>query len=47
MDQFEWETLKWVGWYNNKRLHSAIRYFTPHEAEEIFYETLNTNEKAV
>ena len=29
--------MKWVDWYNTKRLHSAI--FTPHEAEEMFYET--------
>ena len=28
-----------------KRLHSAIGYVTPHEAEEMFYETLNA-EKA-
>ncbi|MBB2161890.1 transposase [Gluconacetobacter sacchari] len=22
----EWETLKWVDWYNNTRPHSAIGY---------------------
>ena len=44
--QLEWETLKWVDWYNTKRLHSAIGYITPHEADEMFYETLNANEKA-
>ncbi|WP_292978896.1 IS3 family transposase, partial [Paracoccus sp. UBA5162] len=27
--QVEWETLKWVDWYNNARLHSAIGYVTP------------------
>jgi putative transposase len=46
MGQLEWETLKWVDWYNTKRLHSAIGYVTPHEAEEMFYATLNPNEKA-
>jgi putative transposase len=46
MSQLEWETLKWVDWYNTKRLHSAIGYITPYEAEEIFYETLNANNKA-
>jgi len=46
MGQLEWETLKWVDWYNTKRLHSAIGYVTPHEAEEFFYETLNEHEKA-
>jgi transposase InsO family protein len=44
--QLEWETLKWVDWYNTKRLHSAIGYITPHEAEEMFYETLNEHGKA-
>ena len=46
MSQLEWETLKWVDWYNTKRLHSAIGYVTPHEAEEIFYENLKLHEKA-
>ncbi len=44
--QVEWETLKWVDWYNNTRLHSAIGYVTPHEAEKEFYATLNVVEKA-
>jgi transposase InsO family protein len=44
--QLEWETLKWVGWYNTKRIHSAIGYVTPQEAEEMFYQTLNNHEKA-
>lgn len=44
--QVEWETLKWVDWYNNTRLHSAIGYITPHEAEEAFYANLNAAEKA-
>ena len=44
--QVEWETLKWVDWYNNTRLHSAIGYITPQEAEEAFYASLNVDEKA-
>lgn len=44
--QVEWETLKWVDWYNKTRLHSAIGYITPHEAEEAFYARLNAAEKA-
>jgi transposase InsO family protein len=43
--QVEWETLKWVDWYNNTRLHSAIGYVTPQEAEEAFYASLNAVEK--
>ena len=44
--QVEWETLKWVNWYNTKRLHSKIGYITPQEAEENYYQALNTAEKA-
>jgi putative transposase len=36
--QLEWETLKWVDWYNKKRLHSSIGYITPTEAEEAYYQ---------
>ena len=43
--QVEWETLKWVNWYNTERLHSAIGYVTPQEAEEAFYANLNTLDK--
>jgi transposase InsO family protein len=43
--QVEWETLKWVNWYNSERLHSAIGYITPKEAEEDFYANLNTFDK--
>jgi len=42
----EWEILKWVNWYNTKRLHSKIGYITPQEAEETFYDALNNTEKA-
>ena len=44
--QVEWETLKWVDWYNTERLHSAIGYVTPQEAEEAFFAYLSTAEKA-
>lgn len=44
--QVEWEALKWVDWYNNTRLHSAIGYITPNEAEEAFYANLNADQKA-
>ena len=44
--QVEWQTLKWVAWYNGDRLHSAIDYKTPNEAEDIFYANRNTNEEA-
>ena len=41
----EWETLKWVNWYNTERLHSAIGYITPQEAEEAFYANINALDK--
>jgi transposase InsO family protein len=44
--QGAWETLKRVDWDNTTRLHSAIGYVTPNEAEEAFYANLNPVEKA-
>ena len=41
MREVEWETLKWVDWYNNHRLLSPIGYIPPAEAEEAFYTNLN------
>lgn len=46
VSQVEWETLKWVDWYNTERLHSAIGYVTPQEAEEAFYGNLSAAGKA-
>jgi len=43
--QVEWETLRWVNWYNTERLHSAIDYATPQEAEEAFYANMNALDK--
>ena len=43
--QAEEKTLKWENWYNNGRLHSAIGYVTPQEAEEAFYANLNNLDK--
>ena len=42
MREVKWETLKWVDWYNNRRLPSPIGYIPPAEAEEAFYANLNT-----
>jgi len=42
MREVEWETLKWVDWYNIRRLLRPIGYIPPAEAEEVFYANLNT-----
>ena len=42
MRDVEWGTLKWVDWYNNRRLLGPIGYIPPAEAEEAFYANLNT-----
>jgi transposase InsO family protein len=46
MREVEWETIRWVDWYNNRRLLSTIGYVTPAEAEEAFYENLSAHDKA-
>jgi len=38
--QVEWETLKWVDWFNNRRLLAPIGYIPPAEAELAFYANL-------
>lgn len=43
--QLEWETLKWVHWYNHKRIMQPIGYITPNEKEEKYYENLNITVK--
>jgi putative transposase len=45
MSEVEWETLKWVDWYNNRRPLGPIGYIPPAEAEEAFYANLNTFDK--
>lgn len=42
MREVEWETLKWVDWYNNRRLLGPIGYIPPAEAEEAFHANLNS-----
>ena len=38
MAAVEWETLRWVDWYNRHRLLSPIGYIAPAEAERRYYE---------
>ena len=41
----EWQTLKWVDWFNNRRLLEPIGYITPKEAEENYYENIDAFDK--
>lgn len=41
MDAVEWETLKWVDWFNHRRLLEPIGNIPPAEAEEKFYAQTN------
>ena len=42
VDEVELETLKWVNWFNHRRLLEPIGNIPPAEAEEAFYANLNT-----
>ena len=42
MEEVELETLKWVDWFNNRRLLEPIRNISPAEAEEASYASPNT-----
>lgn len=44
-DAVEWETLKWVDWFNNRRLLQPIGNIPPAEAEKAFYEQCNEFDK--
>lgn len=38
--EVELATLRWVHWWNNKRLHESLGYITPQEMEDIYYQRL-------
>jgi len=42
LKEVEWATLKWVDWFNNRRLLSTIGNIPPAEAEILFYNALET-----
>ena len=39
VDAVEWETLRWVDWFNHRRLLGPIGHIPPAEAERAFHET--------
>ena len=42
MREVEWDTLKWIDWYNNRPLLDPIGYIPPAEIEEAFYANLKS-----
>jgi len=44
-ESLELATLEWVAWFNHQRLHSAIGYIPPAEAEANYYNHLARPEK--
>lgn len=38
----EWETLKSVNWFNNRRLLASIGYIPPSETDQRYYAQFNT-----
>ncbi|TMR02189.1 IS3 family transposase [Actinomadura soli] len=41
-DQVEYAIVEWVGWYNHRRLHTAIGDVPPVEYEMAYYRSINT-----
>ena len=46
MEAVEYETLKWVDWFNNRRLIEPIGNIPPAEAEERYYAQLDETKQA-
>jgi putative transposase len=40
-DQVEYAIVEWIGWYNHRRLHSAIGNMPPAEYEATYYRSIN------
>ena len=36
--EVEFQTMNWVDWWNNRRLHEALDYATPTETEAAYYQ---------
>ncbi|WP_258186230.1 integrase core domain-containing protein [Bifidobacterium sp. UTBIF-78] len=36
-DELEYATMRWVAWYNSKRLHASLGYRTPQDVENEYY----------
>jgi transposase InsO family protein len=43
IDDVAYATMEWVDWYDNRRLHSRLRYIPPDEYEAAFYAHIHTS----
>jgi putative transposase len=46
MRDVEWQTLRWIDWYNNRRLLEPIGYIPPAEAENAYFANIKTLDQA-
>jgi putative transposase len=46
VEHVEWETLKYVDWFNNQRIHEALDYVPPAEFEALYYESSESEDLA-
>ncbi|CAN5606112.1 hypothetical protein BH23PSE1_BH23PSE1_01400 [soil metagenome] len=46
MREVEWQTLRWIEWYNNRPLLAPIGYIPPAEAEQAYFANLNALDQA-
>ena len=47
VDGFEWATLLYVDWFNNRRIHESIGMITPAEFERNYYAQISLGNKLV
>ena len=47
VDGFEWATLLYVDWFNNRRIHGSIGMITPAEFERNYYAQISLGNKLV
>ena len=39
VEHVEWETLKYVDWFNNRRIHESLDYVPPFELKAAYYDS--------
>lgn len=47
VEHVEWETLNYVDWFNNRRIHEALGYVSPTEFEAAYYDSSESENLAV